>query len=216
MKTITLLITSLLALGFSTSAFSDYQHHTRLKANLSGAEQVRTTQILNADGNAVTIPILGPLVTGAYGKAHFKLSPDGSMLHYRLEAMGFTDDSPLFMAHIHLGTKGANGPVMLWLYGNQDIFPNSPRDDGEFTGSISGVLTSADLNPLPDFGIETFADAVANIMHGNTYVNLHTVKNGAGELRGQIHKKMKEHSHPPFGRKFPFGKNSPFDDDFPF
>lgn len=212
MKTITCML-SALALGLSLSggAVADNDSH-KFKANLSGGQQVRTADILDSSGAEVTIP-LGPLVTGAYGEAHFKLSPDGAMLHYEFEATGFA--TPLFMAHIHLGPKGANGPVLMWLFGDQSNAPFPlPRDDGPFTGSISGVLTEADLNPRPDLGINTFADAVANIMNGNAYVNLHTTANPPGEIRGQI--KMHK-DQPPFGNKFPFGKkNSPFGPGFPF
>ncbi len=212
-KTTSFLVGTGLAFSLSSSALAAGMHHDhghKLKAELSGGQQVRTAQILDANSATVTIPIQGPVTTGAHGKAHFMLSHDKTMLHYKIKAMGF--GSTLFMAHIHLGPKGGNGPVMLWLYGNN---PNFPRNDGPFTGSISGVLTETDLALNPDLGINSFADAVANIMNGNAYVNLHTTANPQGDIRGQIHK-VEKHSGPPFGKKFPFGKNSPFDDDFPF
>lgn len=194
MKTTTLLLASAaLVLGIISTALADDDHRkkARLAADLSGGQQVLTTQIMNASGDTVTIPI-GPLVTGAHGKAHFSLSRDKTMLKYHFEATGF--GTPLFMAHIHLGPKGANGPILMWLFGDQSNAPFPlPRDDGPFTGSISGVLTMTDLNPNPALGINTFEDAIANIMNGNAYVNLHTTANPPGEIRGQID--SMKHSH---------------------
>lgn len=82
---------------------------------------------------------------------------------------------------------------MLWLFGDPSNNPlpiTLPRDDGPFTGEISGTLTAANLIPLPDRGINTFEDAIVNLLRGNTYVNVHTRIN-TGEVRGQI----EEHSH---------------------
>lgn len=213
MKTTSYLLATVLALGLSGGAMAEGE---AFSAKLNGAQQVRTATILDSQGSEVSIPI-GPLVTGAYGHAHFKLSPDGTMLHYEFEATGFS--TPLFMAHIHLGPKGANGGVLFWLFADASNAPfTPPRDDGPFTGSISGVLTADDLSPMPGLGVNTFEDAVANIMNGNTYVNLHTTANPGGEIRGQIkHKKMDKRHGPPFGRDFPFGRgNSPFGPGFPF
>ena len=49
-----------------------------------------------------------------------------------------------------------------------------------------GTLVTDDLSPQPGLGIETFADAVAAIREGRTYVNVHTVANPGGEIRGAI------------------------------
>jgi hypothetical protein len=54
-----------------------------------------------------------------------------------------------------------------------------PGIDG---GPISGILTAADLQA----GAPTFADAVAAILAGNTYINVHTSPNPSGEIRGQV------------------------------
>jgi len=178
---------AILSLSVSAVALADSPRLMKFATSLSGGEQVRTAQIDGANGTIVTIPI-GPLVTGAYGNARFMLSADKSKLKYKLEATGF--GTPLFMAHIHLGPKGANGPVMFWLFGDQSNagFP-LPRDDGPFNGFISGELTAADLAPNSALGINNFEDAVANILNGNTYLNLHTTANPPGEIRGQIGRK---------------------------
>ena len=207
MKTATLLLTSTaLVLGLNSTAFADndkdHKNKASFAAELSGGQEVLTTKILDSNSKEVTIPI-GPLVTGAYGEAHFSLSKDGTMLNYHFEAAGF--GTPLFMAHIHLGPKGANGPIMVWLFGDQtnapDEFTLLRGDDGPFTGSMSGVLTEADLDmlsaedraKLASLGVNTFADVITNIMNGNAYVNLHTTANIPGEIRGQV--KSEGHHH---------------------
>ncbi len=35
-------------------------------------------------------------------------------------------------------------------------------------------------------GVDTYNEAVAAILGGDTYFNVHTVNNGGGEVRGQI------------------------------
>jgi len=78
-------------------------------------------------------------------------------------------------AHIHVGPPGVNGPVIF------DLFTG-----GTFPSTLVVNLTAADLQPRPAEGINTFQDAVNAILAGNTYFNVHTVANPAGEIRGQI------------------------------
>lgn len=158
-----------------------------LSSTLSGAQTVTDTPVGNA-----TLPVTG-LVTGSLGTATFRLSPDRSKLAYTLN-VSVIPATTIFMAHIHLGPLGANGPVLFWLYGDPDLDPpNSPvppdqfpRNDGPFTGQISGVLTAADFDPDPAQGVKTFEEAVKNILAGNAYTNVHTVQYPLGETRGQI------------------------------
>ncbi|UZR30197.1 CHRD domain-containing protein [Methylococcus mesophilus] len=158
-----------------------------LKSTLSGAQTVTDTTVGTA-----TLPVTG-LVTGSLGTAEFLLSPDRRALAYTLK-VSVMPATAIFMAHIHLGPVGANGPVLFWLYGDPNLDPpNSPvppnqfpRNDGPFTGQISGVLTAADFDPDPSQGVRNFEEAVKNILAGNAYTNVHTVQYPAGETRGQI------------------------------
>lgn len=181
MKQLTLLVVGM------TLALANLSVHAsgKLEADVTGAESVIDTVI--APG--VTLPVTG-LVTGSVGKAKFRLMPDGS-LSYTLKVSVMPATS-IFMAHIHLGPSGRNGPIMLWLFGNQSISPLPPafifpRNDGPFTGETSGTLTPAHLIAPPNTGVVTFTDAIKNILAGNAYVNVHTLANIPGEIRGQIH-----------------------------
>lgn len=182
---------TLLAMGM-TLALANLPAHAgaKLGADLTGAESVTDTVIVPAVGAttpAVSIPVIG-LVTGSVGKANFRLMPDGS-ISYTLK-VSVLPATPIFMAHIHLGPKGRNGPVMLWLFGDAASGPNPgatfPRNDGPFTGEISGILTAANLTAPANTGVVNFTDAVRNILAGNAYVNVHTVARPGGEIRGQI------------------------------
>jgi len=187
---------TLLAIGM-TLALANLSAHagSKMGADVTGAESVTDTVIVPATATtpAVSIPVIG-LVTGGLGKAHFRLMHDGS-LNYTLK-VSVMPATPIFMAHIHLGPKGRNGPVMLWLFGDAASGPNPgatfPRSDGPFTGEISGVLTAANLTAPANTGVVNFTDAVRNILAGNAYVNVHTVARPGGEIRGQI---SRHHGH---------------------
>ena len=101
------------------------------------------------------------------------LSADDCNIEFGVEWEGLT--GPPVGAHIHLGPEGQPGPI---------IFPFDHTGTGE-TDVISGTLTEADLAADVE-GIETCEDALDAMRAGNTYVNVHTADNPAGELRGQI------------------------------
>jgi hypothetical protein len=139
------------------------------RAHLSGGEEVPAVD------------------TQAQGKAIFRLSQDGSTLSYKLIAANIED---ITQAHIHCGAAGTNGPVVLFLY------PDGPPPQlipGRFSGVLAeGTRTSADIIPRPDSpqcpgGIADLDDLIAKMASGDAYVNVHTVENPAGEIRGQTH-----------------------------
>lgn len=81
-------------------------------------------------------------------------------------------------AHIHLGKKGMNGPVVVFLFGptNPGISVNE--------GVVQGVITADDLvGPLAGRKLSTLVELMRE---GKTYVNAHTTQNPDGEIRGQI------------------------------
>lgn len=116
--------------------------------------------------------------TEAVGKAIFQLSKDGSELSYKLIVEGIEN---VTAAHIHRAVAGVNGPVVMWLY------PQSPPGQlipGLFEGMLaSGTRTSANL--VASSGLN-LSDLVDLMIAGEAYVNVHTSKYPAGEIRGQI------------------------------
>ncbi len=79
-------------------------------------------------------------------------------IHWVLRFHGLSGKA--MAAHVHLGKKGKAGPVAIALCG--------PCKNGQ-SGTVK--ITSA---------IETALES------GGTYVNIHTAKNAAGEIRGQL------------------------------
>ena len=125
--------------------------------------------------------------TQAQGQAIFHLSDDGQSISYRLIA---TNIDNVRQAHIHLGQAGANGNIVVFLYGAV------PAGGGRQSGVLAtGTITAANL--INDLANKPLADLVAAMRSGNAYVNVHTDDGVAppntgpgdfpgGEIRAQI------------------------------
>lgn len=115
-----------------------------------------------------------PVMTPAMGEATFMLSPDGTVLTYKLTVSNLTN---VTAAHIHLAPAGVNGPIVVGLFGGS--IP------GLFTGVLAeGTITSANLGgSLAGMPLSAL---ITQMNAGNTYVNVHTMANPGGEMRGQI------------------------------
>ncbi len=113
-----------------------------------------------------------PVTTVASGTATVVVDQAHSLITVTLTTSGLAD---VILAHIHLGAVGVAGPVIFPLYG---------AADGAFTSPYTKTVTAADLVPAP--GAQTFAEAVAAIQSGGTYVNIHTTAHPNGEIRGQV------------------------------
>lgn len=119
--------------------------------------------------------VVPPIATKASGEAVFKLSKNGKELGYILKVRNIDN---VILAHIHAGKKGENGAPVVPLFGDQ-------TKEGRFSGVLSkGTITDKDLVGV--LAGKTVADLVKMIKDGDAYVNVHTVKNRAGEIRGQI------------------------------
>ena len=125
--------------------------------------------------------------TQGQGQAIFHLSDDGQSIDYRLIA---TNIDNVRQAHIHIGAAGANGPVVVFLYGLV------PAGGGRQTGVLAtGSFTADDfIGPLES---QPFSALVEAMRSGNAYVNVHTDDGVApantgpgdfpgGEIRAQI------------------------------
>ncbi|WP_114380427.1 CHRD domain-containing protein [Paenibacillus prosopidis] len=116
-----------------------------------------------------------PVKTAATGNAVFQLDSSGTQLRFRLTVLNITGVTE---AHIHLGQRGQNGPVVAFLFGPSKFGISVRR------GIVRGVLTSQDLVDL--LAGKTIMDLVREFDNGNAYVNVHTIQNPDGEIRGQI------------------------------
>jgi hypothetical protein len=120
-----------------------------------------------------------PVDSKSRGVAIFK-GVDSQELEFQLVVANISN---VTQAHIHCGSAGVNGPVVVFLYDDQAAFRNHLL--------IREVLTELDVIPTPPStecpnGVADFADLIAKMRSGETYVNVHTEANPGGEIRGQI------------------------------
>ena len=123
--------------------------------------------------------------TLAQGQAIFRISVDGSSVDYKLIASNIDN---VFMAHIHLGPVGTNGPIVVWLYPSTAPVAG-PFGSGRHDGVLAeGTFTVANLvGPLAG---HSFSELLAAMRSANAYVNVHTndgvdgVNTGPGDFPG--------------------------------
>ena len=129
--------------------------------------------------------------THAKGFLALKLSHDRQAIHYALLVHRIDN---VQQAHLHLGERGTNGPIVAWLY------PEAPPAVG-IPGRSEGLLSHGAITRLygPMEG-QTIEELWAAIRAGDIYVNVHTndlqgePNTGpgdfpGGEIRGQVRTK---------------------------
>ena len=113
-----------------------------------------------------TVPLTGaaqvpPVKTAGHGSAHLTYDEKTRHLTWSVSYAGLS--SPVTMAHFHMAPAGKNGKVVLWI----------SKKGGKIKSPLKGAATL------------TAAEAKA-FMAGDLYVNVHTKKHPAGEIRGQV------------------------------
>jgi len=129
---------------------------------LAGCAQVQGTLPYWMPGsNAVGVKLSGaeevpPVKTAASGSGSFRLADDGT-----ITGSVTTKDVAGTAAHIHLGAKGRNGPV---------IVPLAKKGD---------TYSVPEGRKLTDAQVKAFKA-------GDLYVNVHSAAHKGGEIRAQI------------------------------
>lgn len=119
--------------------------------------------------------------TRASGSAVYRLRDEGTRLRFNHEISRLRPRE-IVMAHLHLGSEGENGPVVAFLF-NDENRSQRLRRDGRGS-SLRGRIETGDLvGPLQGQPLDRL---IAEIEAGNVYINIHTVDNPSGELRGQL------------------------------
>jgi hypothetical protein len=128
------------------------------KANLTGDQEVP------------------PVTTETTGKAFLLLSEDATTIDITL----FVNSGVrIQQAHIHCAAAGVNGPVIVFLAGNHSAGLDI---DGKWVSNATIKNTSITNAACG----ATVAEIAASMRNGNAYVNVHSVANTGGEVRGQI------------------------------
>jgi hypothetical protein len=114
-----------------------------------------------SDAKTVPVTLTGaeevpPVSVPGSGKGSFTIGDDGSV-----QGSVTTTGVQGTMAHIHIGPRGQNGPIVVPLTKNGDTY----------TAPAGAKLTDAQLQAFKA---------------GNLYVNVHTDRNKGGEVRAQL------------------------------
>ena len=139
------------------------------KASLVGTEEVPAVQ------------------TATRGKAQVEFNIDDTAADFRLQVRR---GIRITQAHIHCAPKGVNGPIVAFLAG---LNSQGYDVDGVFPWISSATLTDTSVIPSDPVSkpacpntINNLRDLIAAIRAGNTYVNVHSIANPGGEVRGQL------------------------------
>jgi hypothetical protein len=132
------------------------------QARLRGSEEVTTPP--------------GGVMTRTRGSAEFEFNESLTAIEFELEVKRGTR---VTQAHIHCAPAGSNGPVIIFLAG---LHERGFDVDGDWIGDA----TVTDANIVDTTCGATLAEIATAMAEGRTYVNVHTIANPAGEVRGQI------------------------------
>jgi hypothetical protein len=140
-------------------------------------------------------PLVAPALRGAIStpaKGQFTAILDGpaDVIQYELSYEGLL--APVTQGHIHFGQRHTVGGIIVWLC--QTTGTPAPAAVASSTpfcppdGTVPGTITPAQVlaQDAQGFVAGDFDELVRAIRNGAAYVNVHTEKFGAGEIRGQI------------------------------
>jgi hypothetical protein len=141
-----------------------------------------TQEETESDGQVFTAELSGEnevpaTESNATGVGDFQLSAgdDGQEIGYSVNLTGFDD---IAAAHIHSGSEGDNGPIVVTLSDGAEAEDDS--DEIQLTGDITAANLEGSLED------SEIADLVDSMNNGSTYVNVHTELYPDGAIRGQI------------------------------
>jgi len=162
----------LLSAGISQRVFAPYHNPPPPPPPPAPSQTAASALVLTATLNTsqeTEAPAAGTPET-ALGAAVFLFDPSTLSLKF---AFAYSDLSgPALAAHFHNAPEGVSGPVLQTICGGP----------GELAGPCPATTNSGFLQGtwmVP-------ADKVEALLNGQVYLNLHTDKNPAGEIRGQI------------------------------
>ena len=117
-----------------------------------------------------------PVTTETTGKAFLLLNNDGNSIEFQLHV---NSGVKITQSHIHCAAAGVNGPVVVFLAG---LHSAGLDIDGKWVGNAT-IKDSSIVNTACG---ATVAELAASIRSGNAYVNVHSVANPTGVIRGQL------------------------------
>ena len=155
--------------GFGDMAQADGRKRV-LKADLEGFEE--------------------PPAVSSTGSGEFRaqISRDGTAFEYVLRYQDLEGD--VTQAHIHVGQRGVNGGISLWLCGTStNPGPEgTPPCGGPRSGVVTRKVAAVDVVGPAGQGIAPgeFEELLTAMRDNVAYANVHSARNPGGEIRGQI------------------------------
>jgi CHRD domain len=142
----------------------------RFRAVLTGSEEVPSVS------------------SSASGELNMVLGGDGNSISYTLNFSGLS--SAVQQAHIHFAQPAVNGPIIIWLCGTTALPGPAGTPSCPQAGSVSGVITSAQVLASPatqQLPAGDLSRAIRLLRNGTGYANVHTANSPGGEIRGQVY-----------------------------
>ncbi len=157
------------------SCGGDDDDTAQLSANLTGTQEVP------------------PNTSSAAGTATLNINEDRTQIDFTLNVTTALSGN-IREAHIHIGPPGVNGPIVLDFCttnlatppANVPTPPNCPPPPFTLTGTLTEDNLRTITQTIQGAGVNNFADAVTQILNGNSYANVHTTTFPGGEIRGQL------------------------------
>jgi hypothetical protein len=120
------------------------------------------------------------------GEFHARISNDESEIVWELSYADL--EGAIQQSHIHFGPPNNTGGISVFFCTNLGNGPAGTPLCPPPPATISGVITAADVIGPAGQGIEAGAlsELITAMRDGKTYVNIHTAKWPAGEIRSQI------------------------------
>jgi hypothetical protein len=131
--------------------------------------------------------------TTGNGEFNARISNDESRIDWELSYADL--EGAIQQAHIHIGNKGVNGGISVFLCTNLGNGPAGTQACPAPPATISGTIFAADVSPnIPatqaarNQGLNTgeIDELIKAIRAGATYVNVHSTTWPGGEIRSQI------------------------------
>jgi CHRD domain len=129
-----------------------------------------------------------PLALSTTGGGQFRaqIDEEAEEVSYELSYTGL--EGAVTQAHIHFGSQSQVGGISVFLCSNLGNGPAGTQACPAAPATISGTIRPADVIGPAGQGIAAgqFAELIAAIRAGATYVNVHSTLYPVGEIRAQL------------------------------
>lgn len=114
--------------------------------------------------------------TKAVGEVIVNISKDESTVHFKVTVANIEN---VTASHFHMAPPGTNAGIVVPLFANPNPQPSGPLNGVMAEGDITAANVVGDLAG----DLNGFIEAIRS---GNIYINIHTMANPGGEIRGQL------------------------------